>query len=151
MDHPKCHFVTNEKGSMVVVVASKWIQSKCGCCNKLMFRTHRQRDDGGGGEHLLHTATLCADKYGKVCVNILRSLYPTHSKSVTLCGFIVNTKSQNQTIYQINSPPLHCVCQENALTIMVRKHKYLWFLCRLVNHFPLISCHLHTFKTSCVR
>jgi len=62
---------------------------------------------GGGGEHLLHTAALCEDKYGKVCVNILRSLYPTHSKSVPL---MVSLLTQNPKTKQfIKLIPFLCI------------------------------------------
>jgi hypothetical protein len=32
-----------------------------------------------GEKHLLHIATLCVNKYGKVCANILRSMSTQHS------------------------------------------------------------------------
>jgi hypothetical protein len=70
---------------------------------KLEQCTHRLN------EHLLHTAALCADKYGKVCANILRSLSNEHSPNQY--HYVFSLLAQNPKTKQfLKSIPPFALC-----------------------------------------
>jgi len=64
---------------------------------------------GGGGEALMQTIALCVDKYGKVCVNILRSLLT--QQSLNQYHYVFSLLTQNpKTKYFFKSIPPFALC-----------------------------------------